>query len=608
MAKSRRANAVVFGFDFQVNAAIVLMIENIEDLKSLRLEGNYEDIEIELENNQYILAQAKAVERSSSDFRNVRKNLEKSLISLSEGNQKVDAQRLILITNSPNPLNEEASRSIFWGDAHREFLSLPESSQELIRRYLDNINQPLDTDKFMIQILPFETDNDIERYKVVKRVVDDFIGDLNLNIPGLGKKLLSIWHEEVFENGTNKDAAIQLKKKDLICGIAISYLVRVNISHAIIPIAEEYSLNEVQQGMLLSAFAWGYVALMFIGGILVDKFGALKMSFRSAIAWSVCTAVSSVGFCWPMIFSSELLAGASEAPIFPANAKIVRNNFEENERGRATAIFDSGSYVGTAISAPLMSFLIINLSWRYAYIVIAIIGILWAIIWKQISKDLYDTNEITSKVKLSKENVFSCIVNRKVLGMSIGFFCYNYIKNFYLTWFPSYLVSEKGFSILKVGIWGMLPSIAAVFGGLIAGTITDKMISNGHSKTLSRKLPLCVGLICSGSIVFADSVHSGYLAVALLSFSFAMAIAASPSIWAIPGDIAPDSNLVGTIGGIQNTVSNIAGIVAPIITGYIIYKTGGFKVALLASGIISCIGAFSYIFVVGKLEAIDIGN
>ena len=221
MAKSRRANAVVFGFDFQVNAAIVLMIENIEDLKSLRLEGNYEDIEIELENNQYILAQAKAVERSSSDFRNVRKNLEKSLISLSEGNQKVDAQRLILITNSPNPLNEEASRSIFWGDAHREFLSLPESSQELIRRYLDNINQPLDTDKFMIQILPFEKDNDIERYKVVKRVVDDFIGDLNLNIPGLGKKLLSIWHEEVLENGTKKDAAIQLKKKDLIWPIMV---------------------------------------------------------------------------------------------------------------------------------------------------------------------------------------------------------------------------------------------------------------------------------------------------------------------------------------------------------------------------------------------------
>lgn len=390
------------------------------------------------------------------------------------------------------------------------------------------------------------------------------------------------------------------------CGIALSYLVRVNISHAIIPIAEEYSLNEMQQGMLLSAFAWGYVALMFIGGILVDKFGALKMSFRSAIAWSICTAVSAMGISWGMIFTSELLAGASEAPIFPANAKIVKNNFKENERGRATAIFDSGSYIGTAISAPLMSFLILNLSWRYAYIVIAILGILWAVIWRHMSRGLYDTYQIANKSKLSRKNIIACITNRKVIGMSIGFFCYNYIKNFYLTWFPSYLVAEKGFSLLKVGIWGMLPSIAAVVGGLTAGTITDIMISKGCSKTFARKLPLCVGLICSSSIVLANAVSSEYVAVALLSFSFAMAIAASPSIWAIPGDIAPDSNLVGTIGGIQNTVSNVAGIVAPIITGYIIYKTGGFEMALLASGIISCLGAFSYIFIVGKLEKISI--
>lgn len=221
MAKSRRANAVLFGFDFQVNAAIVLMIENIEDLKSLRLEGNFEDIELELENNQYILAQAKAVEKSSSDFRNVRKNLEKSLISLSEGNQKVNAQQLILITNSPNPLNEEVSRNIFWGTAHRNFGSLPESSQKIIRGYLDNINHPLDTEKFMIQVLPFETDSDIERYKVVKQAVDDFVGELNLNIPGLGKKLLNIWHGEVFKNGTKKEAAIQLKKKDIIWPIMV---------------------------------------------------------------------------------------------------------------------------------------------------------------------------------------------------------------------------------------------------------------------------------------------------------------------------------------------------------------------------------------------------
>lgn len=211
----------MFGFDFQVNAGIVLMLENIENMKSLRLEGNYEDIEIKLSNDQYILAQAKAIEKASSDFKNVRANLKKSVISLSEGNNKVSSQQLILITNSPNPLNEKASVNLFMGEAHRDYLSLPEASQELINKYLKSIEHPFDLDKFMIQVLPFETDNDKERYKVVRRNIDDFIGDLNLNIPGLGKKIMDIWHNEVFINASKKNPDIVLKKNDIIWPIMV---------------------------------------------------------------------------------------------------------------------------------------------------------------------------------------------------------------------------------------------------------------------------------------------------------------------------------------------------------------------------------------------------
>lgn len=221
MEKDRRANAVIFGFDFQVNAAIVLMLENIEDLISLRLEGNYEDIELELANNQYILAQAKSVERASSDFKNVRANLQKSLTSLSEGEKKVDAQKLILITNSPNPLNEKLSINLFVGHAHRDFASLPESSQHIVQKCLNNINRPVDLGKFMIQVLPFETDNELERYKIVKQCIDDFIGDLKLSIPGLGKTLMNLWHNEVFINGTKKDAEIKLQKADIVWPIMV---------------------------------------------------------------------------------------------------------------------------------------------------------------------------------------------------------------------------------------------------------------------------------------------------------------------------------------------------------------------------------------------------
>lgn len=221
MEKNRRANAVIFGFDFQVNAAIVLMLENMEDLKGLRLEGNFEDIELELNNGEYILAQAKAVEKSSVDFINVRANLKKALRSLSDGAQKSNATQLILITNSPNPLNENASSNLFLGSAHREYKTLPVSSQNLIESYLNKIEHPLDSNKFMIQVLPFETDDELERYKMVRQAVDDFVGDLNLNIPGVSKKLLGVWQNDVFKNGSKKDPAIKLKKSNIIWPIMV---------------------------------------------------------------------------------------------------------------------------------------------------------------------------------------------------------------------------------------------------------------------------------------------------------------------------------------------------------------------------------------------------
>lgn len=216
MAKSRRANAVLFGFDFQINAAIVLMLENMADLSSLRLEGNHEDIEIEMTDGKYILAQAKGVEKAGTDFSHVRENLKKALHSLSEGARDTETRKLILITNSPNPLNEEASKSLFYGEAHRDFDTLPDSSKELIKKYLQEVDQPLDTSQFMIQVLPFETDNEEERFKVVHTKVDDFIGELDINRPGITKKLMTIWQDNVFQNGTKSDAEIKLRKKDIV--------------------------------------------------------------------------------------------------------------------------------------------------------------------------------------------------------------------------------------------------------------------------------------------------------------------------------------------------------------------------------------------------------
>lgn len=211
---NRRANSVMFGFDFQVNAAIVLMLKNIKELSSLKLEGEYEDIELKLEDGSYILAQAKGIEAASSDFRNVRKNLKKALNTLSEGSRDIEVRKLILITNSLNPLNEE--NNIFFGESYRDYNTLPPSSKKIIDNYLDEINESLDREKFMIQVLPFETDNEEERYKVVRQKVDSFIGMLDLSIPGVVDKILGLWQNNVFINGAKKDSNIKLEKRDII--------------------------------------------------------------------------------------------------------------------------------------------------------------------------------------------------------------------------------------------------------------------------------------------------------------------------------------------------------------------------------------------------------
>ena len=220
MGRSRRADAVVFGFDFQVNAAIILFIENVKNVKTLRLEGNYEDIEIEMDNGEYILAQAKAAQRASDDFANVRANMKKAITTLSEGSHKTKVKELIMVTNSPNPFNDD-SKSAFYGPSKRFYKDLPKSAKIIVDGYLKGLKKPLDEEKFKVQVIPFETDEDDERYKVIMQCINDFVGELNTNTAGLGRKLLDVWHRQVFDNGGKHTVSIKLNKKEIVWPILV---------------------------------------------------------------------------------------------------------------------------------------------------------------------------------------------------------------------------------------------------------------------------------------------------------------------------------------------------------------------------------------------------
>lgn len=219
--KNTNASPTIFGFDFQVNAAIVLMLENIKDLKKLRLEGKTEDIELTLNNGNKIFAQAKSVVKASTDFNNVRENLKKAIRTLSNADNN-DVSKLILITNSANPLNEEKSRGFFWGPpSDVGYSDLPDEGKKIIDNIIQQLGVTLDTDKFRIKFFRFETDDDNERYKVVHYMITDFVNQLGIGRDISVTDLMKVWQCDIFKNGSKTNVKILLSKEQLIWPIIV---------------------------------------------------------------------------------------------------------------------------------------------------------------------------------------------------------------------------------------------------------------------------------------------------------------------------------------------------------------------------------------------------
>lgn len=218
MTKNRNASSTLFGFQFQVNSAIVLMLENIKNLKEIRLEGDKEDIEIYLNDNNVILAQAKSIVNGSYDFQNVRSKLEKSLISLSEGSKNIkNVKELIMITNSANPLKLKNYGTIFHPgmETRKKFKDLSPDGKNVIEKIINKKNVDIDLSKFKIQILPFETDDEKEKYKFIKKNIEEFLYDIKIT-QVIAIDLMGKWQNELLENGSKKDGKINLTKKQIM--------------------------------------------------------------------------------------------------------------------------------------------------------------------------------------------------------------------------------------------------------------------------------------------------------------------------------------------------------------------------------------------------------
>jgi len=392
---------------------------------------------------------------------------------------------------------------------------------------------------------------------------------------------------------------------------AINYLDRTNLSLAVPAIQQEFNLSSTQMGFILSGFFWTYAIMQLPSGWIVDRLGPKIVYAFSVAWWSLFTMATALGKGVTSLLGCRLMLGVGEAAAYPCNTKVTSVWFRRSERAFASSIFDSGSRVGAALAWPLVGYLITAFGWRISFIVTGGLGFIWILAWVKWYRDPNENEhalnleaELGQRDKSTKLLPWRSLFRyRTIWGMMIGFFCLNFVIYFFITWFPTYLVKVRGFSMLKVGTVGAIPAMCAVVGGWIGGYASDSMYRRGWSLTAARKTCLVGGLLLSSCIAAAALLKSESQAMVLFCISYASLAFTGANIWCLPADVAPSKSHVASIAGIQNFASGLAGALTTTFTGYMLGISGGsFVLPLVFGGAVCLVGAISYLFILGKIE------
>jgi ACS family glucarate transporter-like MFS transporter/ACS family D-galactonate transporter-like MFS transporter len=415
----------------------------------------------------------------------------------------------------------------------------------------------------------------------------------------------------------------------------LNYADRATLSITGSAMRSEFGFDAIRMGYIFSAFSWAYVLSQLPAGWLLDRFGARRMYAASIFLWSLFTLLqSSIGLAGSAgaaviaLFVLRFAMGMAEAPAFPANAKVVASWFPTAERGTASAIFNSAQYFAAVIFTPLMAWITHSFGWQNVYLVMGVTGIVLALTWLKVMKNPSDHPRINQAELEHIENggglihpqrktayadaaspgtwfyVRQLMSNRMLLGVYLAQYCINVLTYFFLTWFPIYLVQARGMNILQAGLTASLPAICGFTGGVLGGVFSDALIRRGHSLTIARKVPIVGGMLLSVCIIGCNYVTADWLVVALMSLAFfGKGIGALG--WAVVADTSP-KEAIGLSGSIFNMFGNVAGIVTPIVIGYLVAKTGSFNGALVFVGINALLAVFSYLVIVKKIERVEL--
>jgi MFS family permease len=361
----------------------------------------------------------------------------------------------------------------------------------------------------------------------------------------------------------------------------ILYVDRVNISTAAPLIKAELGLSNTQLGLAFSAFAYPYALFQLIGGYFGDKFGARWTLFVSGLI--VCAATAATGAVGGLasLFAARLALGIGEGATFPTATRAMATWVPERSWGFAQGITHSSARIGNALTPPLIALLVGLVSWRGAFIALAVLSLIWVVVW------LWYFRDVPAAPRLSAEELATLPARsrgqaepvpwlklfRRMLPVTAVDFCYGWTLWLFLSWIPSFFFQNYHQNLMKSAFYSAGVFLAGVIGDTLGGVVSDRILRRTGDRTAARRNVIVAGML--GGFVFlipVTLVHDVNIAALSLAAAFFCAELVVAPIWAVPMDIAPKYS--GSASGMMNFGFGLAGIISPFVFGYLIDRTG----------------------------------
>lgn len=399
--------------------------------------------------------------------------------------------------------------------------------------------------------------------------------------------------------------------------VFVCYMDRVNISVAIIPMAEDLGWSAQTQGTVLSSFFVGYLLLQIIGGRLADRFGGKIVLGVGVLLWSLFTMLTppAAHMGLGVLIAARIAMGMGEAVAFPSIYSIYGRWIPLPERSRAVGFSNSGIPLGTVFALIATPYIVERLGWEWAFYLFGVLGVVWWTIWQRsVTADPAQHPQISAEELAliqaeapiadagSTPPLSAFLRSSAVWAIVVAHFCNNWSLYVLLSWLPTFVNKGLGVDYSAVGWFTMIPNAASFVFLNVAGNVADRLIRGGMPVVRVRKLMQSIGFGgITATLAVVGYVESAWAAIALMSVGTALGAFVTGGFAVNHMDIAP--KYAGTMMGITNTAGTIPGVIGVYASGLILEATGSWALVFQVAAGITLFGlVFFLLFARGERE------